>query len=204
MAGPNGAGKTSLARRALQDRLGEGLEVLNPDERSLRHLRAAGHAGYAGAPEAVLRACFLAGAREVEEELRTALRENRRLAVETVLSTNKYRVAVEEVRALGGHFFLLYVGLASPELSARRVAARVLRGGHDVPADRLAERWRKSLQQLGWFAARAREFWIYDNSSDDSSQGPALVAWGAGGVARLRQDVPDHLRQALATLNLEG
>lgn len=39
---------------------------------------------------------------------------------------------VDLVKEVGGAFGFVYVGLASPELSAERVA----NGGHDVPADR--------------------------------------------------------------------
>lgn len=204
IAGPNGAGKTSLARKALAGGLGAGLEFFNPDERTLRHLQAAGYAGFADAPEPVLRACFLAGAREVETALRAAIQGNRRIAVETVLSTDKYRKAVEEVKARGGHVFLLYVVLASPEISGRRVAARVLAGGHDVPPDRLIGRWHKSLARLGWFAAQAREFWVYDNSGEDVTVSPRLVAWGAGGRIIFQEGIHDYLQQALSGLPPSG
>ncbi|MFN0066857.1 MAG: hypothetical protein ACKVYV_04385 [Limisphaerales bacterium] len=172
VAGPNGAGKTSLARRALALRLGADLEILNPDERTLRRLKAAGYACFADAPDAALRSSCLAGARE----------------------------AVDEVRSRGGHAFLPHVGLASPEISARRVAARVQLGGQGVPPDRLAERWNRSLARLGWFAARAREFWPYDNSAEAPAREPALAAWGAGGLVRFAAGVPAYFQQALAGL----
>lgn len=100
--------------------------------------------------------------------------------METVLSTAKYQPVVEEVLTAEGRCFLIYVALNSPELSAQRVRRRVSEGGHDVPADKLRERWERSLKMLPWFASRAHRFWVFDNSNSDSEQRAELLATGSG------------------------
>lgn len=62
---------------------------------------------------------------------------------------------------------LVYIGLASPELSARRVEQRVAIGGHDVPADRLEGRYVRSLDNLKAAVTFVPTVKIYDNSSYD-------------------------------------
>jgi predicted ABC-type ATPase len=51
-----------------------------------------------------------------------------------------------------------------------RVAARVLRGGHPIPSERIRERYPKSLVNLIKLLACAGEARVYDNS-DESADG---------------------------------
>lgn len=182
IAGPNGAGKTTVTRtRPLAELLG-GVHFLNPDVRTLELLQERGIASFAATtrqPE-VLRELNIQAAEDSHAELVQRLRAGGAVAVETVLSTTKYQPVVEEVVAAGGHYFLIYVALNSPELSAQRVRRRVAEGGHDVPVEKLPERWERSLKLLPWFASRAHRFWVFDNSNSDAEQRAELVATGSG------------------------
>jgi predicted ABC-type ATPase len=48
-----------------------------------------------------------------------------------------------------------------------RVALRVKKGGHDVPTDKIVERWHKSHQEFNWFAHQVDEVAVWDNSYID-------------------------------------
>lgn len=99
---------------------------------------------------------------------------------------------VELVRETSGFFGLVYVALRSPDLSARRIARRVRAGGHDVPREKLAERWNRSLEILPWFAGRASRFWAYDNSDGTLDGGPpVLLAEGREGRVQIYE--PDAI-----------
>lgn len=182
IAGPNGAGKTTVTRNRPLSELLAGVCFLNPDVRTLELLQQRGIASFADASHqpAVLRELNIQAAENSHAELVRRLRAGESVAVETVLSTAKYQPVVEEVLAAGGRCFLIYVALNSPELSARRVRRRVAEGGHDVPAEKLRERWERSLKMLPWFASRAHRFWIFDNSNSDAEQRAELVATGSG------------------------
>ena len=39
---------------------------------------------------------------------------------------------------------LVYIALASPDIARERVAARVRRQGHDVPEEKIVQRWQRS------------------------------------------------------------
>lgn len=185
IGGPNGAGKTTLASHVRFQRLLRGVRFLNPDVVALTRLRAAGRRGFADATPDELQRCFVEAAGLVEQELRAGLERGEAMSVESVLSTRKYCPLVEQVLSAGGFFGLIYVGLRDISLSRQRIAQRVAQGGHDVPADKLAARWHRSVENLAWFALRAHRFWVVDNSDSTPGVPPRLIAEGGAGRVRM-------------------
>ena len=59
---------------------------------------------------------------------------------------------------------MVYVAIESAELSAQRVAARVSRGGHNIPIDDIKRRYPKSFQNLKAHLGICDLGYIYDNS----------------------------------------
>jgi len=185
IAGPNGAGKSTFVRgQPLQDLLPV-IHPLNADDRTLQVLQQRGYGSFQEAPPAALREAFIEASNAVFGEVVARLERGEAVCVETVLSTDKYCPVVNQVAASGGYFALVYVALRSPELAAERVANRVRAGGHDVPADKIRVRWRRSLEWLPWFAARASVFWVFDNSDARPDLPPDLIAHGVDGQIRL-------------------
>lgn len=178
LAGPNGAGKSTLFRALRSEQDLQHYIALNADDRTLEKLVAAGFSGFADTPVDLLKQFFVTAATEIYTEAIMLLQEGKNVCLETVLSTDKYCEMVSMVTKAGGRFELFYVALRSPEISRERVSLRVQKGGHDVPADRLKERWRRSLEFLPWFVGRADEVIIYDNSDE----APVMLAKGGGGV----------------------
>lgn len=154
LAGPNGAGKTTFAREFLlregdcpifvnADLIASGLSPFRPDFSAMR------------------------AGRLMLEEIRGHARAGRSFAFETTLSGRLYVRLIPRWRRQGYRVKLIYLRLASAELALSRVAARVLQGGHGVPADvvvrRFAAGWRNFLHVYkplvdGWA--------LYDNSGD--------------------------------------
>jgi predicted ABC-type ATPase len=62
---------------------------------------------------------------------------------------------------------LIYVGVANAKLSSLRVDQRIARGGHDVPRDRIASRFKRSLENLKRAIPFVPTVELYDNSSAD-------------------------------------
>jgi predicted ABC-type ATPase len=181
VAGPNGAGKSTLVQRGpLADRINPAT-FLNPDDVALEILRGRRFSTFAAAPPDVLRKAFLDAANAVFDDMTARIPGGEAVVVETVLSSDKYRPVVESVLEREGFFGLIYVWLDSPETACVRVRKRVSRGGHDVPADKIAARWRRSIENLAWFLPRATRFWIYDNTNSDADVAPSLLAEGGHG-----------------------
>lgn len=176
IAGPNGAGKSTFAgpflddlHAALPDLAGPAVVAkLNADERTLE-LRSR----FADvAQEALNRRA----AQEIDDAVAAMIETGRSFAVETVLSTPKYRDDVETAQAKGFRFGLIYVSLRSARLAVQRVGERVRKGGHGVEAATVARRYRHSHEQLGWFAPRADFLMIFDNSDKQAGTPPLLLA----------------------------
>ncbi len=109
--------------------------------------------------------------------------------LETVLSSTKYQALVSRAQQVGLIFRLVYITTVSPEINVERVRQRVSSGGHDVPKDRIHQRWHRSMDNLEWFAARADRVVVADNSGHE----PVLVALRhMGGVL----EVHDRLHPA--------
>ena len=96
-------------------------------------------------------------------------------AFETVFSylearpDGSFKSKTEVIRTLQEHGYyvvLLFVGLASSELSIRRVSTRKTNGGHDVPEDKLRSRFPRTQQAIGMAAQVADLTLMFDNSRD--------------------------------------
>ena len=60
---------------------------------------------------------------------------------------------------------LIFIGIADAALSQKRVASRVKAGGHDVPTDKIQQRYPRTLNNLKLGIEQLPDVWIYDNSS---------------------------------------
>lgn len=211
IAGPNGAGKTTNVQSPLFASLLKGCEFINPDALTLHYLKKQGISSWKEAPAKLLKDTFVRAAEESHQKLLGLIRRGRRAAVETVLSTDKYREAVNLVREMGGRFYLLFVALSSPGLSAVRVAHRYRTGGHDVPADKLEPRWKASLENLPWFAYHATAFHVIDNSDSKPGEPGVLLLSGAknrvcihGVPSTAMRSIVGRFMDAFSKLNAQG
>ena len=182
--GPNGSGKSTAYSRANVEGFGATIWIINPDALTAR-LQAAEALSLADAN--------LAAVQRLELWLEATLRVHQSVGVETVLSTPKYRRLVELARSLGFKFHLFYVMLDTPDRNIERVRARVLKGGHDVPREKIIDRYWRSLAQLPWFLEAADEAEIYDNSAAE----PRLVLTKTTTETVLDADAPVNLSRAL-------
>jgi predicted ABC-type ATPase len=109
----------------------------------------------------------------IEAWLDKSIEVHQTIGVETVLSSPKYRRLVEKAQQHEFEICFVYVFVESVELQLDRIKARVAKGGHDVPADKVASRRIRSIKQMPWFFWQADRAWIFDNSAD----APSLVAF---------------------------
>jgi predicted ABC-type ATPase len=114
----------------------------------------------------------LAAVQRIEAWLDKSIEVHQTIGVETVLSSPKYRRLVEKAKAHDFEICFVYVYLATVEMQLERIRARVAKGGHDVPPDKVRERRKRSFEQMPWFFLQADRAWIFDNSGGE----PELVA----------------------------
>ncbi len=61
---------------------------------------------------------------------------------------------------------MLFIGLATLELHIQRVRGCVARGGHDIPEERIRERWMTSRQNLIHLLPPLHRLTLWDNSQE--------------------------------------
>jgi predicted ABC-type ATPase len=161
LAGTNGAGKSSVAGELLRR---SGGDYLNPDE-AARRLRLAQPRLTQSQANA---AAWAAGVSMLDD----AIRERREYFFETTLGGKTIAGRLESALDQGIEVRIWYVGLVSLELHLARVAARVARGGHDIPEADVRRRYDAGRRTLVRLLPRLTELNLFDNSADaDPAEG---------------------------------
>jgi predicted ABC-type ATPase len=83
---------------------------------------------------------------------------------ETVMSSADKIGLLADARLIGYRVYLYYICTDSPLINLARVANRVLDGGHDVPAEKIASRYGRSLSQLPDAIKLCDRAYLFDNS----------------------------------------
>ncbi len=183
IAGPNGSGKTSVTSKILHHEWLEDSEYINPDN------VARDVFGDWNDREAVLKA-----ANYCNEWRERCLTEKKSHIFETVMS------AIDKVdyilRAKEAGFFvrLFFVSTDSPTINAKRVAKRVLNGGHDVPIPKIISRYDKSIANCVALAPYVDRLYVYDNSIEDADARILFRMSNGEVVKSYTDDVPDWAR----------
>jgi predicted ABC-type ATPase len=147
LAGPNGAGKTTFYEAFLRP---TGLRFINADlltqDLALEPYAAAEVAG-------VLRERLLA--------------ERESFIFETVFSdpVGDKLGFLKRAASEGYTVVVCFIGVSGPDVSEERVAMRVSQGGHDVPTEKLAERFPRTLANLKAAIRELPHVWVFDNGN---------------------------------------
>ena len=151
IAGCNGAGKTTAAYYLLPE-VFKTVEFVNADEiaRGLSPFNATGVA--------------IQAAKIMLERLNYLIRQNESIAFETTLSGLNYLQFIKEAKLKGYEVVFFFVWLNSIELAKQRVAVRVTKGGHNIPADVIERRYNKGLHNFSKYVVKADAWYIYNNS----------------------------------------
>jgi predicted ABC-type ATPase len=155
LAGTNGAGKSSIAGARLRE---AGGAYFNPDEETQRVLTAN--------PGMALGEANGLAWQESVRRLRMAIETRTHYAFETTLGGHTVAALLLEAAAVGMELFVWYCGLDSPERHLARVRARVSKGGHDIPEQKIRERYQASRQNLVHLIPRVTTLRVYDNSME--------------------------------------
>ncbi|MDR0827375.1 MAG: hypothetical protein LBN33_05810 [Desulfovibrio sp.] len=143
-AGPNGSGKSTISDAWKIVGL-----YINADEIKKR------------------RDCTVLDAALEAEKLRElCLYEVRDFTFETVLSTERNLDLLARAKSAGFYIESVFVLTADAELNVFRVRSRVIGGGHDVPAEKIRARYRKSLANIHKLIALSDECYVIDNTEE--------------------------------------
>ncbi|SDH28104.1 zeta toxin family protein [Mucilaginibacter sp. P25] len=166
IAGCNGSGKTTASYTVLP-------ELLNCNEFVNADNIAAGLSPFN--PESV---AFEAG-RIMLQRIEDLLNRGVDFAFETTLSTRSYVSLVKRAQQKGYEVTLLFFWLSSPEMAMERVAKRVSKGGHNIPADVIERRYYRGIRNLVSLYIPLCDKWVVINNINTGS---LVVARGFGSL----------------------
>ncbi len=164
LAGPNGAGKSTLYRALVASGTIAGvLEFVNADLYEKSHLQHI--------PDLQKRS---EAARDWADERRNALLHAKLGFVsETVFSHESKLNLIRQAQSLGYDVVLYVVSVGDPQRLLTRVRQRVAEGGHNVPAQRILERYPRSMANLKKAVRLADLAFVYDGV--EAAQGAHLL-----------------------------
>lgn len=178
VAGSKGAGKTTFYHAHLEP---AGLRFINADLLA----RELNLDAYAGA--------------RLADALRRQLTELRAsFAFETVFSDplGDKLAFLKHAAASGYTVILCFIGISGLEISEQRVAMRVSQGGHDVPSEKLAARFPRTLANLKTAIRDLPHVWIFDND-DLRTPFRHVAVFENGRAVMLNTPTPAWLTQLL-------
>lgn len=107
----------------------------------------------------------LAGGKAALRKISECIDKGISFTQETTLSGRKTEATAKQVKELGYHVRLFYIGLDSAEESLSRIANRVKRGGHDIPQDDVVRRFAGRWEAVSKVLPYCDEAEFYDNDN---------------------------------------
>jgi predicted ABC-type ATPase len=153
LAGTNGAGKSSIGGARLE---AARTPFYNPDLET--------QALIAANPGMAHDQANATAWRIGKERLEAAIAERHSFNFETTLGGTTITRLLAKAHDNGLRLRIWYCGLRDPDLHIARVRARVRRGGHDIPAAKIRERYDASRNNLCSILPSLDELMLYDNS----------------------------------------
>ncbi|BEP64947.1 zeta toxin family protein (plasmid) [Variovorax sp. V213] len=179
LAGPNGAGKSTFYEIVIRPRI-KAL-FINADLIQREEL---------GDPSmaAAYRAAAIA-----ESRRRQALEKGISFVSESTFSHESKLALIRDAQAAGFRVVVYHINVRRVELSVSRVGQRVEEGGHDVPEDKIRERFERNQPLIREAVLLADHAFVYDNSGLNM---PArrLIAFTKGQLIAASEDLPDWAR----------
>jgi predicted ABC-type ATPase len=182
IAGPNGSGKSTLASQIEKD--GEFINADKYEKTLLSHIL--------NQEERELKATLI-----VSKEIVLAISANKSFAFETVFATKTIPSFLKTAKTKGYAIVLHYVATNDTRINIERVAKRVREGGHDVPKQKIVDRYTETLEILPQLVKFADTATLYDNSTDTIK--PFLIK--ENGEIKIIGAVPNWANQVVADLN---
>jgi predicted ABC-type ATPase len=155
LAGVNGAGKSSIGEAEFRS---QGSPVFNPDTiaQQIRDLH----------PDISLTLANAHAWQIGKSLLEQAIAGGQDYRFETTLGGRTIAQLLEKAARSGHRLQVWFCGLASADLHIRRVRSRVAHGGHDIPVEKIRERWTRSRENLIRLLPLIDHLRVYDNSSE--------------------------------------
>ena len=101
----------------------------------------------------------------IDDTIKDCIARNISFTQETTLSGYKTEATAKQVKELGYHVRMFYVGLDTLDESLTRIQNRVRRGGHDIPHDDVTRRFSGRWEAVAKVLPYCDEAEFYDNDN---------------------------------------
>lgn len=162
VAGPNGSGKTTITEKLLKHSWSEDMVYINPDIIAQEKFDGWNN-----------KESFIKAANYAEDLRKDCIKNKTSLIFETVFSTDEKIAFVQQAIQAGYFIRLFFIATKNPTINSQRIALRMLKGGHNVPIDKIISRFSKSIVNCANVINLVDRTYIYDNSIDCVS--PKLI-----------------------------
>jgi predicted ABC-type ATPase len=114
------------------------------------------------------------------------IKQNKSFSFETVMSHSSKINEINTIVKKGYHAYLYFVCIDSPEVNISRVNNRVDKGGHNVPEDKVLNRYYRTLEMVHLVLPLCYRAYLFDNSGKTQ----VLIAEVYKGAMMLKTDNP--------------
>ena len=121
------------------------------------------------------------------------LAEGATFTFETVMSSRDKLGLFADARQVGYRTYLYYICTDSSLINQQRIANRVREGGHDVPSDKIASRYDRSLAFLPEAIRLSDRAYLFDNSGRSHR---LFAEFESGRVIHIAADPPEWFQDA--------
>ena len=163
IAGVNGAGKSSIVGNRIRK---SGGDYFNPDEIAKSLIKDTPTLSQTEANSQAWKMGY--------DKLVDAIAYDKEYIFETTLGGNSIAQRLFEAANKGIQVNILYVGLSSPELHLERIAHRVSKGGHNIPEQKVRERYIGSIHNMMTLLPVCNQIDVFDNSADIVNSKPGF------------------------------
>jgi len=95
-----------------------------------------------------------------------------------------------EAQNQGFRTYLYFISTDSPDINVHRVAARVKLGGHNVPEDRIRDRYYRSLERLARAIQCSNRAYLFDNSGEGKEERQWIAEFDDDGYDYKTRNMP--------------
>lgn len=179
LAGPNGAGKSTLYEAVIKPKIKApfiNADLIQRDELKNPSMESAYQA-----------------AEIAEQRRREHLEQKKSFVSESTFSHPSKLSLIHDAKNAGFAVVLYHVNVRTPDLSVMRVSHRNATGGHNVPEDKIRERYERNQPLIREAVKAADRAFVYDNSRRNRAPELAL-AFKKGQVIHASENVPAWCR----------
>ena len=127
----------------------------------------------------------------IREEL---LKRNISFTMETVFSHTDKVHFMQRAKNAGYKVYLYFVSTENPEINIKRVEGRVAAGGHDVPTNKIVDRYDKTMNNLYNAVKISYRAYLFDNSGASTVK---IAEKDKDGMIHFEESVPEWVLKYL-------